>query len=59
MTEIYLSTLIKWQNLSIQNLKLSGEKLKNGKSDADLSYLLATIKTDVVLDIRGGAIDLS
>lgn len=32
--------------------KTLGEKLKNGKSDADLSYLLATIKTDVVLDIQ-------
>ena len=38
--------------LPIRGAKKLGEKLLNAKAEADLSYLLATIKTDVALDIN-------
>lgn len=38
--------------LPIRGAKKLGEKLLNAKAEADLSYLLATIKTDVELDIQ-------
>lgn len=50
MAEIY-ANLEKVAGLSIRGAKKLGEKLSSAKADADLSYLLATIKTNVELDI--------
>lgn len=50
MTEIY-ANLDKVANLPIRGAKKLAEKLTAAKADADLSYILATIKTDVALDI--------
>lgn len=50
MAEIY-ANLEKVAELSIRGAKKLGEKLLAAKADADLSYILATIKTDVELDI--------
>ncbi|MGC6405573.1 DNA polymerase I [Bisgaard Taxon 45] len=51
MAEIY-ANLDKVANLSIRGAKTLGNKLADAKALADLSYLLATIKTDVSLDIE-------
>lgn len=48
MAEIY-ANLDKVADLPIRGAKKLGEKLQAAKADADLSYLLATIKTDVEL----------
>ncbi|OZN25630.1 DNA polymerase I [Actinobacillus seminis] len=48
MAEIY-ANLDKVADLPIRGAKKLGEKLQAAKADADLSYLLATIKTDVAL----------
>ncbi|STO54910.1 DNA polymerase I [Canicola haemoglobinophilus] len=50
MADIY-ANLEKVAALSIRGAKKLGEKLLAAKADADLSYVLATIKTDVELDI--------
>lgn len=50
MAEIY-ANLEKVAELPIRGAKKLGEKLLESKADADLSYILATIKTDVELDI--------
>ncbi|OOF67420.1 DNA polymerase I [Rodentibacter caecimuris] len=50
MAEIY-ANLDKVADLPIRGAKKLGEKLLEQKELADLSYLLATIKTDVTLDI--------
>lgn len=50
MAEIY-SNLDKVADLPIRGAKKLGEKLQEQKELADLSYLLATIKTDVALDV--------
>ncbi|MBN6711784.1 DNA polymerase I [Haemophilus haemoglobinophilus] len=50
MAEIY-ANLEKVAALPIRGAKKLGEKLLAAKADADLSYVLATIKTDVELDI--------
>ena len=49
MAEIY-GNLDKVADLPIRGAKKLGEKLLAEKANADLSYALATIKTDVVLD---------
>ena len=50
MAAIY-ANLDKVAELPIRGAKKLGDKLAEAKADADLSYLLATIKTDVELDI--------
>ncbi|OOF35819.1 DNA polymerase I [Rodentibacter heidelbergensis] len=50
MAEIY-ANLDKVAELPIRGAKKLGEKLLAEKQNADLSYTLATIKTDVALDI--------
>ncbi len=50
MAEIY-ANLDKVAELPIRGAKKLGDKLLAGKEMADLSYRLATIKTDVALDI--------
>lgn len=50
MTEIY-ANLDKVADLPIRGAKKLGEKLLVSKADADLSYVLATIKTDVPLEV--------
>lgn len=50
MAEIY-ANLEKVAELPIRGAKKLGEKLLESKADADLSYILATIKTDVELEI--------
>ncbi|NBH75123.1 DNA polymerase I [Rodentibacter pneumotropicus] len=50
MAEIY-ANLDKVAELPIRGAKKLGEKLLAEKQNADLSYTLATIKTDVTLDI--------
>lgn len=50
MAVIY-ANLEKVAELPIRGAKKLGEKLLESKADADLSYILATIKTDVELDI--------
>lgn len=50
MAEIY-ANLDKVADLPIRGAKKLGEKLLAEKNNADLSYALATIKTDVLLDI--------
>lgn len=50
MAEIY-ANLEKVAELPIRGAKKLAEKLVAAKADADLSYLLATIKTDVELDV--------
>ncbi|OOF56388.1 DNA polymerase I [Rodentibacter genomosp. 2] len=50
MTDIY-ANLDKVAELPIRGAKKLGEKLLAEKQNADLSYTLATIKTDVVLSI--------
>lgn len=50
MAEIY-ANLDKVAALPIRGAKKLGDKLAEAKADADLSYLLATIKTDVTLEI--------
>lgn len=50
MAQIY-ANLEKVADLPIRGAKKLGDKLAEAKADADLSYLLATIKTDVTLDI--------
>lgn len=50
MAEIY-ANLEKVAGLSVRGAKKLGEELSSAKADADLSYLLATIKTNVELDI--------
>ena len=50
MAEIY-ANLDKVADLPIRGAKKLGEKLLAAKADADLSYVLATIKTDVELDM--------
>ncbi|MGY6090863.1 DNA polymerase I [Avibacterium paragallinarum] len=51
MAEIY-ANLDKVATLPIRGAKKLGEKLLAAKADADLSYTLATIKTDVPLDMK-------
>ncbi|MEE3609632.1 DNA polymerase I [Avibacterium paragallinarum] len=51
MAEIYVN-LDKVATLPIRGAKKLGEKLLAAKADADLSYTLATIKTDVPLDMK-------
>ncbi|WP_443090221.1 DNA polymerase I [Basfia succiniciproducens] len=51
MAEIY-ANLDKVADLPIRGAKKLGEKLAAAKADADLSYVLATIKTDVELDLN-------
>lgn len=50
MAEIY-ANLDKVADLPIRGAKKLGEKLAAAKADADLSYVLATIKTDVELEV--------
>ncbi|PJG83641.1 DNA polymerase I [Caviibacterium pharyngocola] len=50
MAQIY-ANLDKVAELPIRGAKKLGEKLAAAKADADLSYLLATIKTDVELEV--------
>lgn len=50
MAEIY-ANLDKVASLSLRGAKTLGAKLAEAKDLADLSYLLATIKTDVALDV--------
>lgn len=50
MAEIY-ANLDKVASLSLRGAKTLGAKLAEAKELADLSYLLATIKTDVALDV--------
>ncbi|TCP93249.1 DNA polymerase I [Cricetibacter osteomyelitidis] len=50
MADIY-ANLEKVADLPIRGAKKLGEKLQAEKQNADLSYALATIKTDVALDI--------
>ena len=50
MAQIY-ANLDKVAELPIRGAKKLGDKLAAAKAEADLSYLLATIKTDVPLDI--------
>ncbi|WP_040975310.1 DNA polymerase I [Necropsobacter massiliensis] len=57
MAEIY-ANLEKVADLPIRGAKKLGEKLQAAKADADLSYLLATIKTDVALDIQPAQLTL-
>ncbi|VGM95367.1 DNA polymerase I [uncultured Avibacterium sp.] len=51
MAEIY-ANLEKVAELPIRGAKKLGEKLLAAKADADLSYILATIKTDVPLAVK-------
>ncbi|EIJ68085.1 DNA polymerase I [Pasteurella bettyae] len=51
MTEIY-ANLDKVADLPIRGAKKLGEKLESAKADAELSYILATIKTDVQLSVN-------
>ncbi|PJG85690.1 DNA polymerase I [Conservatibacter flavescens] len=51
MAEIY-ANLDKVADLPIRGAKKLGEKLLTEKANADLSYALATIKTDVALDFK-------
>ncbi|MDU8923438.1 DNA polymerase I [Pasteurellaceae bacterium LIM206] len=51
MAEIY-ANLDKVAELPIRGAKKLGEKLAAAKADADLSYVLATIKTDVALSVK-------
>ena len=51
MAEIY-ANLDKVADLPIRGAKKLGEKLAAAKADADLSYVLATIKTDVALEVQ-------
>lgn len=51
MAEIY-GNLDKVADLPIRGAKKLGEKLAAAKADADLSYVLATIKTDVELEVQ-------
>ncbi|URL01795.1 DNA polymerase I [Avibacterium sp. 20-126] len=57
MAEIY-ANLEKVAELPIRGAKKLGEKLLAAKADADLSYILATIKTDVPLDVKPEALTL-
>ncbi len=57
MAEIY-ANLEKVADLPIRGAKKLAEKLQAAKADADLSYLLATIKTDVALDIQPAQLTL-
>lgn len=50
LKQIY-SDLDKVATLSFRGAKTMGAKLELNKDQADLSYLLATIKTDVELDV--------
>lgn len=50
MVDIY-ANLDRVADLPIRGAKKLGEKLLAAKADADLSYVLATIKTDVTLDV--------
>lgn len=50
MADIY-ANLDRVADLPIRGAKKLGEKLLAAKADADLSYVLATIKTDVTLDV--------
>ncbi|SUC08787.1 DNA polymerase I [Pasteurella canis] len=58
MAEIY-ANLDKVANLPIRGAKKLGDKLLDAKEMADLSYLLATIKTDVSLNITPEELTLS
>ena len=51
MAEVY-ANLDKVADLPIRGAKKLGEKLAAAKADADLSYVLATIKTDVALEVQ-------
>lgn len=51
MAQIY-ANLDKVADLPIRGAKKLGEKLLTEKANADLSYALATIKTDVALDVK-------
>ncbi|WP_373101016.1 MULTISPECIES: DNA polymerase I [Pasteurellaceae] len=57
MAEIY-ANLDKVAELPIRGAKKLGEKLLAAKAMAELSYLLATIKTDVALDIQPAQLTL-
>lgn len=50
MADVY-ANLDKVADLPIRGAKKLGEKLLAAKADADLSYMLATIKTDVELNV--------
>ncbi|MGQ0286353.1 DNA polymerase I [Pasteurellaceae bacterium 22721_9_1] len=57
MAEIY-ANIDKVADLSIRGAKKLGDKLLEAKADADLSYALATIKTDVELEISAEQLQL-